>query len=174
MDKMKSANSPKKRDIFRAARKLKEKIDLIELDNDDGTKEDVIHAADVKLIDYTKDFEIFHSKIEEKKATIKNCTAGDREVEAIKLIMDDWIYFTSNLLNSRAVNEDDWQLFKGYLLYLVNEKKNSDFVVVVLKLFKRLVIKNGSKQWIKVYGKICKEVQTDFYQKYNALLKIDD
>ncbi len=88
--------------------------------------------------------------------------------------MDDWIFFTSKTNSSFKSNKqqkidfDDLEIFKGYLLHILNEFKDLEKMTLILKIMKRLIVKNGSTEWIEAYKEIYESLQADFYAIYDS------
>ena len=183
MDKLKSTKPVQKSEnvinkLFNVKQKQKqEDIPIIVLDCKETT--DV-----AKTVDWTsgednheKEFKLFVNKIQ--KIVQKNGKKFDqdfflKEIDCIKFILNDWIYWSSNLnKNSQFISDDDLYIFKGFLLYLVNFDKYSEFLEAIMKIFKRLIIQDGSIDWISFYQQVYNEIQTYFYERNSALLDID-
>lgn len=131
---------------------------------------------------YECDYNNFNEKIKEilsksngNSSYVENNKLFKQEIDCIKFILNDWIYWSSNLnRNDTTLFNNDLLVFKGYLLHLVNYNEHLEKLEIILKLFKSLIIKYGSSDWVHFYKQVHDEVQAYFYQKNNALLDIDD
>ena len=129
---------------------------------------------------YENDFKFFRNRLvsfKSEERLNKSLLRGDAELENLKHLLDDWIFWTSrsnfDKSNKRQIiNDEDLLIFKGYLLYLLNVDKNLEKVTLILKIFKRLIEKSGSFEWIENYKEILASVQADFYEEYNSTLNI--
>ena len=45
-------------------------------------------------------------------------------------------------------------------------------MVLILKLFKRLVVKNGSMEWVDSYKDVYSSIQADFYAMYDSVFNL--
>lgn len=97
------------------------------------------------------------------------------KTESIKFLLNDWVYITSlNASSQRSqIDADDLSIFKSYLIHLVRVEKNLELVRVVLKLLKRIIEKNGSYEWIEAYDDLYSSIQTEFFEKYDSVLRLD-
>ena len=129
---------------------------------------------------YKNEYKYFKDRVKNFKLEEElneNLSKSDAELESLKKMLDDWIFWTSknNLSRSNrrdAISDEDVHIFKGYLLYLLNVDKNIEKLSIILRIFKRLIEKSGSFEWIENYKHILASVQTDFYEEYNSTLNI--
>lgn len=101
-----------------------------------------------------------------------NRSKSELELEKIKYLLSDWIFWTSRN-HSNVLDTDDFEVFKGYLLYLLNTKKQLESLCTILKILKRLIQTNGSFEWIEIYKDLCMLIQTDFYVEFDSSIKLD-
>jgi hypothetical protein len=101
-----------------------------------------------------------------------NRSKAELEIEKIKHFLSDLIFWTS--INHSSVNDtNDFDMFKGYLLYLLNTKKQLESITTILKIFKRLIQTNGSFEWIETYKDICMLIQSDFFVEFDSNILIE-
>jgi hypothetical protein len=104
-----------------------------------------------------------------------NQLAQELEIESIKHLLNDWITLTSTMSgrNKQKIDQEDLQIFTGYLLYLLNTCQDLEKLKLIINISKRYIQKNGSFEWIEAYKHLCSLIQTEFYQKYDAILDLD-
>ena len=138
----------------------------------DGTREKSI---------YEKEYTFFKSRLlnfKSEERLNRNLLREDKEIFLIKHLLADWIFWTSKSSFTRGnnkrpeISDEDLQIFKGYLLYLLKVKKNIEKVTIVLKILKRIIEKSGSYEWIENYKDILASIQSDFFEEYNSVLNI--
>jgi hypothetical protein len=153
------------------------------------SKTDEIKHFDSKnsaLETYKNGYLVFDKRLKRIEATKINRTAFQREselkLECIKYLLNDWIYFTSKdtkctRLSSKEINNqidaDDLQVFKNYILYLLHVSQDFEQLALIMRVYKRLIIKNGSLEWTETYKEMCSSIQGDFYEKYDSTIKFD-
>ena len=124
---------------------------------------------------YLEKFKKFNMSLENYKN--RNSTNGleeDIDLNAIQHVLGDWICWSSNLVNKQFIHDEDVDVFKGYLFYILNISRDFDRLLVIMKLFKRLITINGCLKWVFIYKQISSEIQADFYLAYNNVLQLDD
>ena len=191
MDKLKIANSVAKdaiNNLFNVRDKSKHQITkdipLIVLENSEEPLQDQILSPDKPNNSYEKDFKMFKFEVE-RILKMKTKYAKDvekdenfifKEIDCIKFILNDWIYCSSNLSQEFKMYlfDNDLYVFKGFLLHLASSDLYLEYLETILKIFKQIIIKNGSFDWILFYKQVYDEIQAIFYDKYNAILDIDD
>ena len=188
MDKLTSATAatvPKSESVLmKAFGKIKKtsEVEILELSDDNSNNSTTTVVEEARLeesLDYEDEYKTFVNKIEtfinkSKVGGEASANCDDDDIDAIKRLLDDWIFWSANLLKAKSIDDDDIQIFKGYLLYLLIKIENIEKLFLILKLFKRLVIRNGNTEWIRHYKNINEEIQSEFYQKYDATLQIDE
>ncbi len=135
---------------------------------------------------YSKDYFVFDRRLQRIEEDKINRAAFKRDselkLECIKYLLNDWIFFTSkdttcSHLSSREINSkidaDDLLVFKHYLMYLLHVSKDLEHLVLIMRVFKRLILKNGSLEWTETYREMCASIQADFYEKYDSTIKFD-
>ena len=132
------------------------------------------NKVETKTVDsiYQKDYDCFQNRInnfELPDNINKKQPAKEIDFEKIKHLLDDWIFWTTNSSN---LDVDDLQIFKGYLLHVLNHFKDLEKMVLILKLFKRLVVKNGSMEWVDSYKDVYSSIQADFYAMYDSVFNL--
>ena len=149
-----------------------------------------LNTAHLEKSIYEKDFLIFDKKLNDIANTKINSkvfrpNSSELKLECAKHMLNDWIYFTSKNNNavscqantSRAsasqIDAEDLQTFKNYLLYLLIVRRDLELLTLVFKIFKRLIQKNGSFEWIEAYKELQASVQAEFYEKFNSTIKLD-
>lgn len=106
------------------------------------------------------------------------------ELERIKIYLHEWICLTTNNIdemsgiyfnpNSTNTNvELDIHVFANYLLYLLSVSKNLEMLTIIMKIFRRLVYKNGSFEWISAYDNTLATVQREFSKIYHFNLELN-
>jgi hypothetical protein len=101
---------------------------------------------------------------------------SDLDMERIKSLLNDWIFWTSRLVNNTSdslIDQDDIDLFKNYLLYLLIYLNDFEKSNLIMRIFKRLIEKNGNIEWAECYKDILMTLQTNFYEKFNFTIKLN-
>ena len=132
---------------------------------------------------YYKDYISFRNKL--KNFENERLIYEDSEIESIKCLLNDWIIWTSNKnlnemkysyfngKNQQEIDSDDLLVFKNYLFYLLNVKKDFEKLRIIFKIFKRLILKNGSFEWIETYKEFSSSIQSEFYENYDFTINLD-
>lgn len=126
-----------------------------------------------------EDYKCFKAKLLNFKSLDKCLTKSEIEIECLKNLLDDWIFWTSkntNLNKSNKIeliNDEDLSVFRGYLFYVLNISKDFEKLALIMRVFKRLIQKNGSLEWIENFKEIKTALQTEFYEKHNSTIKFD-
>ena len=108
----------------------------------------------------------------------KGFKRSELELERLKCLLNDWIFWTSKdkqkcSLNLEQIDPEDLDIFSGYLHFVLNVKKDLEKLSLTLKIFKRLVEKNGSNEWISAFKEIFYSLQSEFFQQYDSTIKLD-
>ncbi len=99
-------------------------------------------------------------------------SADELEKEKLKHLLSDWIFWTSrNRIDS--IDQDDLNIFRGYLIYLLITRRQLEKLVFILKILKRIIEKNGSFDWIEAYKELYTYIQSEFYVKFDSTIKLD-
>jgi hypothetical protein len=152
-----------------------EEAEIIDLSFSDDEKDSRKKIEGLKAINskndfHEKDFLLFESKLNGiavlklDKNAIKR--ESDRRIESIKHFLNDSIF-------SASIDYQELQMLKNYLMHHFHFNKDFEFVVLVLKILKRLILKNCSNEWIDFYKDLCTSFQSDFYEKYDSTLKLE-
>lgn len=118
---------------------------------------------------YKIDYDCFQTKLDNFELPIhinKKQSKQELEIEKIKHLLSDWIFWTG--IKQEQIDTDDLHTFKSYLLYILNDLKDLEKLILIFKLFKRLVIKNGSTEWVDAFKDVYSSVQADFYTIYDS------
>lgn len=142
----------------------------------------ILNDEDKYLADYLE----FEEKLEKFKCiagvsnSVKNLNIFERKIELLKIFLNDWIIWTccknhidQNMSNKQQIDQDDLIMFQNYLHYILLVKKEFDFVRIILKILKRLILINGSVEWTHTFNEICSSVQSIFYEIYDSTLNLD-
>jgi hypothetical protein len=156
---------------------LRRSIVTIDLSNEDKEKNDQKFKQNEM---YLKEcYEIFNRRIqmfELSDKINKTQTKTELELERIKSLLNDWIFWTSQLVNAASdslIDQEDIDLFKNYLLYLLIYLNDFEKLNIIMRIFKRLIEKNGNIEWAECYKDILMTIQTDFYEKFNYTIKLN-
>ncbi len=176
MDKLTSVQQKSENMIDKLFTAKQKQIDIpvIVLDNNDTNQtQSIVNKK------YEREFRLFIHKIQKivQKKGKKMLFDPDfflNEIDSIKFILNDWIYWSSNLnKNSQFLFDEELYIFKGFLLHLVSFDNYLECLESIMKIFKRLIIQDGSIDWISFYQQVYTEIQTIFYERNNALLDLD-
>lgn len=127
--------------------------------------------------DRSLDYQVFIDRINhhfQKQNSEANVDKESSELQAIRIILQDWITWSSSILIDKSINEEDLIIFKNYLLYLLRDVQKIDKLQKILRMFKRLIKENGSKYWIHEFKLIYNEIQGNFYEIYGCTLDLTD
>ena len=156
---------------------MRRSIVTIDLSNEDKEKNDQKFKQNEM---YLKEcYEIFNRRIqmfELSDKINKTQTKTELELERIKSLLNDWIFWTSQLVNAASdslIDQEDIDLFKNYLLYLLIYLNDFEKLNIIMRIFKRLIEKNGNIEWAECYKDILMTIQTDFYEKFNYTIKLN-
>jgi len=122
---------------------------------------------------YLNDYKCFLDRLNSFVLPVKinlKQSKSELELERIKNMLDDWIFCTSR---QNEIDADDLNIFKNYLFYLLLILKDYEKLTFILKIFKYLIKKNGSLEWVESYKEIVSQIQSDFYERFNATLLLD-
>lgn len=124
---------------------------------------------------YQTEYKCFKQKIAEFELpdhVNMNQQRHELKREKIKHLLSDWIFSTSRN-QSINIDSDDLNVFKGYLFYLLNVRKQFEELYFILKILKRLIEKNGSFEWIEAYKELVTSIQSDFYLEFDSKIQLD-
>jgi hypothetical protein len=144
-------------------------------------------AVDSSIVQkYTRNYIVFDRRLRKIEAEKINRAAFIREpelkLECIKHLLNDWIFITSKdakcgkvsrLDTNSQIDADDLQVFSEYLLYLLHERKDLGQLALIMRVFKRLILKNGSLEWTETYKEVRASLQAGFYEKYDSTIDFD-
>ena len=129
-----------------------------------------------KHIDSGKAYKCFQEKIEDFKLSNKiNKKQRDceQELDCILQMLSEWIFWTSRDGAAHSADYDDVQVFTGYLLHLLNAFGDLERVALLMRILKRLILKNGSIEWTQTYKEIYGSVQAGFYERFGSTINFD-
>ena len=159
---------------------LRRSIVTIDISNEDREKNLILSDQKFQQNEmYLKEcYEIFNRRIkmfELSDKINKTQTKMELELERIKSLLNDWIFWTSQLVNASdsLIDQGDIDLFKNYLLYLLIYLNDFEKLNIIMRIFKRLIEKNGNIEWAECYKDILMTIQTDFYEKFNYTIKFN-
>ena len=121
-----------------------------------------------------REYKCFKQKIAEFELpnhVNKSQSRDDLELDKVKHILSDWIFWTTRHTN--AIDQEDLEIFTGYMFYLLNHRRQLEKLSLILKVLKRLIQTNGSSEWIEIYKDLCGAIQTDFYVEFDSTIKLD-
>ena len=153
---------------------------------------DSFHNA---LPQYEQEYKCFNEKLSMVQLPTQinlNQSKSELKKERIKFLLHDWILWTSShseptahakldrslltnvsFFQEAAIDSDDLDIFKGYVLYLAAKKRNFEMVLYIIKIFKRLIKKYGSFEWVNSFREISSSIQSEFYEQYDSVLDLD-
>jgi hypothetical protein len=132
-------------------------------------KENIARAKQMYQSDYECFLDRLNSFVLPAKVNLSQ-SESELELERIKNMLDDWIFCTSK---QNEIDADDLQIFKNYLFYLLLILKDYEKLTFILRIFKYLIKKNGSFEWVESYKEIVSQIQSEFYERFNATLLLD-
>ncbi|CAF0836831.1 unnamed protein product [Brachionus calyciflorus] len=153
--------------------------------------DDVKNEIEGAIEKYSKDYKLFQAKLKQFQATsmtssqIKNLNKKEARVELVKSFLNDWILWTSNKNctdikysyfgreNQQDIDNEEIQIFKNYLFYLLLVKEDLEMVRLVLKIMKRLIQVYGSFEWTENFKDLSSCIQSEFFEKYDVTLNLD-
>jgi hypothetical protein len=163
----------RKRAIQTRGRKSIIQIDL----SDDETPGANSSQQETKMSSLKQSYDAFKSRIDHFELSDKINQSifrrkSELELEKIKCLLDDWIFWTSRTgSTNETIDQDDIDLFKGYLLYLMTERADLEMLCTILRILKRLIEKNGSLEWTDQFKEITTSIQSEFYEKFSSTIK---
>ncbi len=159
---------------------MRKSLVTIDLSGENNGKNSIVEKEKSKHNEtYLKEcYTIFKRRIEMFELSDKinkTQTKSKLELERIKSLLNDWIFWTSQLVNSSDsfIDQEDIDLFKNYLLYLLIYLNDFEKLNIIMKIFKRLIEKNGNIEWAECYKDILMTIQTDFYENFNYTIKLN-
>ncbi len=127
------------------------------------------------LPNYSDEYKCFKQKIEEFKLPDHVCKfqhADELEKEKLKHLLSDWIFWTSRN-KADDIDHEDLNIFRGFLIYLLNTQRQLEKLAFIFKILKRLIEKNGSFEWIETYKELYTSIQSEFYIEFDSTIRFD-